>query len=91
MGCTPEVNKIINGERNAAGQENPNPMANFWSHSMVRIGAEIYDTSYGVIYDNINDFIDKAIDGYFVEDKVRLLNKTERSTSSTVNMHISII
>ena len=39
---------------------------------MVRVGTKIYDPSYGVVYDNISDFENKAIDGYFKEGTTKI-------------------
>ncbi|MFW6020200.1 MAG: hypothetical protein ACOCPM_06425, partial [Bacteroidales bacterium] len=78
----PDVDRITGGERNAAGQNNQNPLANFSSHSMVQVGGEngkIYDPSYGVVYDSINDFVDKAIDGYFKES-ITTINEQQYNT-----------
>ena len=51
-------------------QGNRHPFANFGKHYMVKIGTQIYDPSYGMKYKSIEDFVNMAVDGFFIEGEV---------------------
>ena len=50
------------------GQGNPNPIAIFGDHALVRIGTRIYDPSYGTgPFNSVLDWEDASVDGYGVQ------------------------
>ncbi len=52
------------------------PLSAFSNHSVIMINGKIYDPSYGKIYIDLNDFEDKAIEGYTIgtnmKDKIKI-------------------
>jgi hypothetical protein len=57
----------------AAAQGNSNPPGLFPNHALVRIGKMYYDPSYGVKYESLQDFQDKAISGFYTMRKLTML------------------
>ncbi|MFW5872909.1 MAG: hypothetical protein ACOCVN_02870, partial [bacterium] len=53
------------------GQGELNPVSTFVSHSVVVIGNEIYDPSYGKKYTSIQDFQQRAVDGFYIGTKTK--------------------
>jgi hypothetical protein len=51
-----------------AGQNQPNPVADFGWHRVVKIGTTLttyYDPSYGVTYTGVGDFESKSVTGFY--------------------------
>jgi hypothetical protein len=67
---TPQVTYTPRAANSARAQNNTNPLASFPNHAVVRIGTKIYDPSYGQTYTSLQDFQDKAIDGFYTRDVV---------------------
>ncbi len=74
---TPDAQRIINGEKNLAGHGNPNPPADFGLHTMIKLNGSIYDPSYGKVFNDIDYWVENAVDGYYYERKYRAENEKE--------------
>lgn len=57
--------EVVSDQPGIPGQNSANPTSLFNNHVVVKIGAEYYDPSYGVIHKGLMEIQDGALDGFY--------------------------